>query len=69
MPRTASGTWATTTAPVSATLARFSTTVSTLKSITVSSFPQTISLRRAGLQSRVSSVPRSFSPAQRSIAG
>ena len=40
-----------------------------LKSMTVNSFPNTISLRSAGLLKSVSSVPRSFSPAVRSTAG
>ena len=50
-------------------LARLSRLVAMLKVITVSSFPQTISLRFAGLDRSVSSVPRSFSPAHKSIAG
>ena len=45
------------------------TAVIMLNSITVNSFPQTISLRSAGEHKSVSSVPRSFSPAQRSMAG
>ncbi len=40
-----------------------------LASITVKNLPRTISDRLAGLISRVSIVPRSFSPAQRSTAG
>ena len=40
-----------------------------LKAMIVSSLPSTISLRSAGLLNKVSSVPRSFSPAQRSTAG
>ena len=50
-------------------LSRFNTAVAMLNSMTVSSLPQTISLRSAGLLSSVSSVPRSFSPAHRSTAG
>ena len=55
--------------PVIPTLTRFSTAVIMLKSIIVSNLPTTISLRCAGLQSSVSKVPRSFSPAHRSTAG
>ena len=40
-----------------------------LASTTVRNLPSTISARDAGLISRVSIVPRSFSPAQRSTAG
>ena len=47
----------------------FKTAVEMLKSITVRSLPQTISDRSAGLLSKVSRVPRSFSPAHRSTAG
>ena len=36
---------------------------------TAMNFPITISARSAGLMSKVSIVPRSFSPAQRSTAG
>jgi hypothetical protein len=36
---------------------------------TIRNFPSTMSLRGAGLQRRVSIVPRSFSPAVMSIAG
>ena len=50
-------------------LTRLSSAVAMLNVITVSSLPHTISLRAAGLESSVSSVPRSFSPAHRSIAG
>ena len=55
--------------PVRAMLRMLSTAVATLNSITVSSLPQMISVRSAGLLSSVSSVPRSFSPAHRSTAG
>ncbi len=48
-------------------LSRFKTAVVTLASITVRNFPRTISDRLAGLISSVSIVPRSFSPAHRSI--
>jgi hypothetical protein len=61
--------WEITWRAVTPMLARFSTAVAQLNVITVSSLPHTISLRKAGLESRVSSVPRSFSPAQRSTAG
>ena len=50
-------------------LAMFSRAVAMLASMTVKNFPTTISTRLAGLMSRVSIVPRSFSPAHRSIAG
>ena len=50
-------------------LSRFSMTVIMLKSMIASSLPSTISVRPAGLQRSVSSVPRSFSPAHRSMAG
>ncbi len=56
-------------APVTPTLSRFNSEVTVLKSMTVNSLPHTISRRSAGLLNRVSSVPRSFSPAQMSIAG
>ena len=55
--------------PVKPMLARFNSDVAMLNSITVSIFPATISDRSAGLESSVSSVPRSFSPAHRSMAG
>ncbi len=55
--------------PVPPTAAMFKSTVPMLKSMTVSSFPATISPRSAGLESSVSSVPRSFSPAHKSMAG
>ena len=48
-------------------LTRFRSAVITLASITVRNLPRTISARLAGLISRVSIVPRSFSPAHRSI--
>ena len=63
------GSCATTIQPVIPMLTRFSTAVTMLKSMIVSSLPRTISLRSAGLLSSVSSVPRSFSPAHRSTAG
>ena len=50
-------------------LIRFNSAVAALNVITVSSLPHTISVRSAGLESSVSSVPRSFSPAHRSTAG
>src|ERR1700736_298223 len=50
-------------------LARFQRVVEPLKSQMVRNLPQTISSRLAGLISRVSMVPRSFSPAQTSTAG
>ena len=68
-PRPTASRWRSTSAPVTPMLARFNNDVAMLKIITVSSFPHTISLRRAGLHSKVSSVPRSFSPAHRSMAG
>ena len=43
--------------------------VDALNSITVRNLPSTISVRAAGQISSVSIVPRSFSPAARSIAG
>ena len=55
--------------PVSPMLTRLSRAVVMLASITVRNLPSTISVRDAGLRSRVSIVPRSFSPAQRSIDG
>ena len=55
--------------PVMAMLSRFSSEVAELNPMIVSSLPRTISLRSAGLLNRVSSVPRSFSPAHRSTAG
>ena len=55
--------------PKKVMLRRFKAAVTPLKSMIVSSFPNTISLRWAGLESNVSNVPRSFSPAQRSTAG
>ena len=55
--------------PVAPTATRFNVTVATLNNMIVSSLPHTISVRSAGLESSVSSVPRSFSPAQRSTAG
>ncbi len=55
--------------PVTPTLTRFKTAVAMLKAMIVSSLPSTISLRSAGLLNKVSSVPRSFSPAHRSTAG
>ena len=57
------------TIPVRPMLTRFRTAVVTLASITVRNLPITISARVAGLISRVSIVPRSFSPAHRSTAG
>ncbi len=64
-----SGIWLSTSEPVMPRLNRLSTAVAMLNSIIVSSLPQTISLRSAGLLSSVSSVPRSFSPAHKSTAG
>ena len=55
--------------PVSPMLTRFRSAVVMLASITVKNLPRTTSVREAGLSSRVSIVPRSFSPAQRSMAG
>ena len=55
--------------PVMPRLAIFNSDVAMLNIITASSLPVTISDRSAGLHSSVSSVPRSFSPAHRSIAG
>ena len=55
--------------PVNIRLNRFNSAVTALNVVTVSSLPQTISLRSAGLHSNVSNVPRSFSPAHRSTAG
>ena len=55
--------------PVRPMLTRFSRAVITLASMTVRNLPSTISDRLAGLISRVSIVPRSFSPAHRSMAG
>ena len=52
-----------------ARLARFKMAVAMLKIMIVSNLPHTISIRSAGLLSKVSSVPRSFSPAHRSMAG
>ena len=63
------GNCAKTSQPVIPRLKRFKTAVAVLKSMIVRSFPSTISVRSAGLESRVSSVPRSFSPAHRSTAG
>ncbi len=61
--------WPSETHTVTPTLIRFNTAVTMLKSIIVSNLPSTISLRWAGLESKVSRVPRSFSPAHRSTAG
>jgi hypothetical protein len=61
--------WSMTNFPVSPKLPRLSSAVTILNVITVSSLPHTISRRDAGLVSKVSSVPRSFSPAHRSTAG
>ena len=58
-----------TNSPVTPKLAMFNSDVAMLKSITASSLPVTISERWAGLHSSVSKVPRSFSPAHRSMAG
>ena len=55
--------------PVRPMLTRLRSAVITLARSTVRNFPITISGRVAGLMSRVSIVPRSFSPAQRSTAG
>ena len=55
--------------PVIAMLIRFNSDVAILKLITVSSLPIAISDRSAGLLSKVSNVPRSFSPAHKSMAG
>ena len=63
------GSGATIIQPVRPMLRRFSTAVTMLKSMTVASLATTISLRPAGLHKSVSNVPRSFSPAQRSMAG
>ena len=48
---------------------RFNNAVAMLNAITVNNLPHTMSMRSAGLLSKVSRVPRSFSPAQISIAG
>ena len=50
-------------------LLQFKTAVDILAVVTAQSLPQTISAREAGLHNKVSSVPRSFSPATKSIAG
>ena len=55
--------------PVKPMLTRFNSAVVMLATITVRNLPRTISVRLAGERSRVSIVPRSFSPAQMSIAG
>ncbi len=55
--------------PVRPMLTRFRSAVVMLASITVKNLPRTISVRLAGLRRSVSIVPRSFSPAQRSMAG
>ena len=55
--------------PVRPMLPTLRTAVVQLKSMTVKNLPRTISERVAGQMSSVSIVPRSFSPATRSIAG
>ncbi len=56
-------------APVMPMLRMFNTEVAMLNVMIVNNLPHAISLRSAGLQCSVSNVPRSFSPAHRSIAG